>query len=435
MNTKQPLLRILGFILFAFQSSVMAVDLVELYQQSVVYDAEYAIAETNLLAEGEQVKRDQAPLLPAIQLSYSKSLNSRQEDVFADQDYEDDLIVYRLTQPLFNVNRWYNFKQAQSSFKEAKKRFDAERQQLIIRVVEAYLNVLRAQENLSATQAEEDFLIQQLDRTNKQLKAGLASITDVHEVRATYDLVKVDHIKDKNNLRISFQVLEVLSGRAYESVQPLQQSVPIELPMPNDLEYWVTQALQNNLSLLSAKYGLEVAQKLLRQAKGNHFPTVNLVARYTDSEGSRLSEEDFTNRSVAIEFNIPLYEGGGTKAQVRQAYYQLEESELTVKLEERTVIQEVRRLFETVAADVSSVQAQQQAIISNRIALKSMREGYRVGRRDIVDVLDAQQALYGAIRDHANAQYDYFLNRLKLYQVAGILRRKHLVELNQLLTP
>lgn len=170
----------------------------------------------------------------------------------------------------------------------------------------------------------------------------------------------------------------------------------------------------------------------MAQSKGNHFPTVDVVARYTDAEGSRFTEQDFTNRSVAIELNLPLYQGGVTQAEVRQAYHQLKASELNVELQQRTVTREVRRLFETVVANVSSVKAQQQAIISSESALKSMRQGYRVGRRDIVDVLDAQRSLYAAIRDHANAQYDYFLNRLRLYQAAGILQREHLLELNQL---
>ena len=334
---------------------------------------------------------------------------------------------------LFNVNRWYNFKQSQASFEEAKIQFDDQKQQLIIRVAEAYFDVLRAQDNLSTTQAEKDFLTQELERANKQFKVGLVPVTDLYEVRSALDLVKVDLIKDKNNLRISFQALETLTDKTYQSVQSLQENIPIELPMPNDREYWVIQALQNNLSILSAKRRQIAAKNILSQSKGNHFPTIDLVARYADNEGSRFTEQDFTDKSVAIELNIPLFEGGGTQAQVRQAYHQLEESELNVQLQWRTVIQEVRRLFETVVADVSSVQAQKQAIISSESSLKAMREGYRAGTRDIFDVLNAQTTLYAAIRDHANAQYDYILNRLRLYQTTGILKPEHLVELNQLL--
>lgn len=432
-GSKQWLSRFIGLTVLISQPYAMAVDLIELYQQSVTYDSEFAIAEAGLLSEGEQVERDRAPLLPNLQISYSKNFVRREENVLPDQEYEDDIITYRMTQPLFNVNRWYNFKQSQVLFEDAKIRFDGQKQQLIIRVAEAYFDVLRAQDNLSTTQSEKDFLTRELERTNKQFNVGLVPVTDVYEVRSALDLVKVDLINDKNNLRISFQALETLTGNIYQSVQSLQETIPIELPMPNDREYWLTQALQSNLSILSAKRRQIAAKHILAQSKGNHFPTIDLVARYTDNEGSRFTEQDFTDKSVAIELNIPLYEGGGTQAEVRQAYHQLEASELNVKLQGQTVTQEVRRLFETVVTDVSSVQAQKQAIISSESSLKAMREGYRAGTRDIFDVLNAQTTLYAAIRDHANAQYGYILNRLRLYQVTGILKPEHLVELNQLL--
>ena len=101
----------------------------------------------------------------------------------------------------------------------------------------------------------------------------------------------------------------------------------------------------------------------------------------------------------------------------------------------RNTVTQARSLHMTVMSDVSRVAAQKQSIVSSQSALDATQAGYEVGTRNIVDVLNARNNLFGAQRDYANSRYDYIINSLRLKEVAGTLSPEDIATLEGFLLP
>ena len=144
---------------------------------------------------------------------------------------------------------------------------------------------------------------------------------------------------------------------------------------------------------------------------------------------------DAEQRTIGLQLNIPLYSGGLTSSQVREAYQRLSQTEQQRESLLRQVVQNTRNLHRAVNTDVETVQARKQSIISNQSALEATEIGYQVGTRNIVDVLDAQRQLYSSVRNYNDARYDYILNNLRLKQAAGTLSPADLEALGNFLKP
>lgn len=424
----------IGITLFC--QTAIASNLMDIYHEAEEHDAELASAESSFFAQQEVVPQSRSALLPNVNFSTEHS-NNRLEgnDINGTDRYDDTTHSVELRQALFRANSWFNLQNAQALSDQAESNYSAEQQDLIFRVADAYFSVLRAQDNLASSRSEETALQRQLDRAEQRFQVGLIAITDVHEAQAAFDIARVARIEDERDIDVSFEELEKLTARSYPFIASLSKEMGINPPSPNNRQTWVDSALQNNLSIIAAQYSVEAAQNNLSEQKSGHLPTIDLVASYNDNQNESFTNfSDTEGRSIGVELNLPLYQGGETSSRVRQAYYQLEQSQYDLELIRRTTLQDIRSLFRTVNTDVLSVAARQQAIISNRSALEATQAGYDVGTRDIVDVLNAQRSLYAAIRDHANARYDYVLDTLELHQTAGTLSPDHLEELNVYLT-
>ena len=141
-----------------------------------------------------------------------------------------------------------------------------------------------------------------------------------------------------------------------------------------------------------------------------------------------------TQGVIGLTLNVPIYTGGGTQAGVRQQRSQVTVAEQSLNTVRRDVRVNTRSLFLTVNNNIETASALGQTIISRRSALDATRAGYEVGTRNIVEVLDAERAYYVALRDYANARYDYVINTLQLKQAAGTLSPQDLISLNNWLS-
>jgi len=218
-------------------------------------------------------------------------------------------------------------------------------------------------------------------------------------------------------------------------------------PVPNDAKAWVDTSVQQNLRLQASNYAVDAAEETLRQRKAGHLPTVDAVAQYQKGDNDALG---FANTgqpgephygkyvdqtSIGLQLNVPIYSGGLTSSQVREAYQRLNQSEQLRESQRRQVVQDARNQHRAVNTDVEQVKARRQAIISNQSSLEATEIGYQVGTRNIVDVLDAQRSLYNSVRDYNNTRYDYILDNLSLKQTAGTLAPSDLEALGAYLKP
>jgi outer membrane protein len=332
-----------------------------------------------------------------------------------------------LTQPLFNMASWYTYKQGARLSEQAEAQYGAAQQSLIVRVAQAYFNVLRAIDTLEATIAEENALSHQLEQTRQRFEVGLTAITEVHEAQAAYDSATAATLEARGNLNINFEALEVLTGQPHDQIAPLAPQFPVVEPVPADRHEWVQFSLKNNYALRAAKLGAEAASQVAKAARSNHLPTVTASLSYSDynREGNNFQQGEFDTdtegSSVGVSVNVPIFSGGGVSSRRRQAYAEATQAQEQFNSTQRNVIQSTRALHLSVETGVARVQARKQAIVSSQSALEATQSGYEVGTRNLVEVLQSQRQLYQARRDYATALYDYIINTIQLREAAGML--------------
>src|SRR3989338_873459 len=377
-------------------------DLVTVYQEAAANNADLAAARADYEARREVVPQARAGLLPNLSAGANLSDTRTQVDSPSITSSRSGTVYQaNLSQPLFRADRWFQLQAAEASSEQASLELSATEQNLILQSAEAYFAVLRAQDNLASTKAEEAAFKRQLDQANERFDVGLSDKTDVLEAQAGFDTARANRIIAQRQVEDAFQALITLTNREHNALEGIQHSLPVLAPTPNDAKAWVDTAAAQNLNLQASNYAVEAAEETLRQRKSGHAPTLDAVASYQKGDNDSLGfsnsgaspvryGSDVEQRSIGLQLNIPLYSGGLTSSQVRESYQRLNQSEQLRESLRRQVVQNTRNLHRAVNTDVEQVQARKQSIISNQSALEATEIGYQVGTRNIVDVLDAQ---------------------------------------------
>lgn len=425
--------------LFAAQP-VFAMDLVETYEKALSYDSGIAAAKASYEAQvaGSDVSR--SALLPQVG-AFGEANHTDVDGPNQDNSYRTLSYGVQLTQPLFRADSWFRYDASKFQTEAAQARYNLAQQQLILDVATAYFNVLRAADTLTTARATEAAIQRQYEQAQERFDVGLIAITEVYEARASYDDSKSQRIAAESQLDIAREQLARLTGEYTEELANLRRNFPLGRPQPMDPSAWETTALEQNWTIQSAIYELNTSEANLKTAKAGHLPTLDLGASYgksdvTGIEGQNSLQQDGTTTQgvIGLTLNVPLYSGGGTQAGVRQQRSLVTVAEQTLETTRRDVRVTTRSLFRTVNTNIESASALEQTIISRRSALDATRAGYEVGTRNIVEVLDAERAYYVALRDYANARYDYVINTLQLKQAAGTLSPQDLIDLNNWLS-
>ncbi|BAQ78428.1 TolC family type I secretion outer membrane protein [Pseudomonas sp. St29] len=419
-------------------------DLVSVYQEAMDNNADLAAARAQYGAQKEVVPQARAGLLP--NLSAGADINNTRtkfDEPSMASTRSGNVYQATLAQPLFRADRWFQLQAAKDINEQASLQLSATEQNLILQSAENYFAVLRAQDNLASTKAEEAAFKRQLDQSNERFDVGLSDKTDVLQAQASYDTARANRILAQRQVDDAFEALITLTNREYNSIQGIVHTLPVLAPTPNDAKAWVDTAARQNLNLLASNYAVSAAEETLKQRKAGHAPTLDAVAQYKKGDNDALGfsnpnpltryGSDVEQRSIGLQLNIPIYSGGLTSSQVRESYSRLSQTEQQRESLRRQVVENTRNLHRAVNTDVEQVQARRQSIISNQSAVEATEIGYQVGTRNIVDVLDAQRQLYTSVRNYNNSRYDYILDNLRLKQAAGTLNPGDLQDLSRYL--
>ena len=409
-------------------------SLTDIYQQALQQDPQLKAAEAASLAGAEAGVQGRAGLLPSINLSGNTTWIDSDSAQYNNHGY-----TVSLSQPLFSAAAWFNFKQGQAQSEAATLQFDQAQQGLILRVVESYLNVLRAHSTLETSLAEERAIQRRLDQVNAQFEVGLIAITDVHEAQAAFDDAAVNRLEARSDVNIAFEGLQVLTGQDHQVLAGLKDNFTASAPVPETNEDWVDLALANNFQLKVAELGKDAAYNQAKAAAAVRLPKISGRASYYDSdaEGTNLGnpfESLQDGHQYVVSISMPIW-GGGVDAQRRQAKQRSIQSAESYTAAKRNTVQSARSKHQSVITNAARVKARRQAITSADSALSATQAGYEVGTRNIVDVLVAQRTLYRAKRNYANARYDYILSMMALKEVAGQLSPEDIASLNAWLDP
>jgi outer membrane protein len=341
--------------------------------------------------------------------------------------------------PLFNKANGATMDQARKSLVSAQADLDAAEQDLIIRVSQAYFDVLASQDALSTTRANKAAITEQLASAKRNFEVGTATITDAREAQAKFDLATAQEIAAENDLRTKRVNLDTLVGRSNVAPKPLLVPVVLPSPMPANAEEWVTVGDQQHPTVRRARVGLDVAQLETQKARAGTLPTVDAVASVSGSDArgqlpnySR-SAGTTTVGSVGVQLNWTLFSGGAVQNRIKETLSLEEKAKQDLEAARRGVAGGTRVAYFGVQSGLAQVKALEAAESSAKLALEATQLGYKVGVRVNLDVLNAQTQLFSTQRDLAKARYDVLVNTLKLRQASGQLAPSDVDAVNRLL--
>lgn len=400
-------------------------ELARIYDLALQNDPQLKAAEAAFNAGQETKVQNRAALLPNLNLT----ANATSFDTDA-ANYNNHGYTLSLSQPVFDASAWFTFKQGEVLSEQASVRFDLQQQNLIQRTIEAYLGVLRANSELETSEAQERAIKRRLDQVNAQFEVGLIANTDVQEAQASYDNARVARISAEGDLDNSYEALERLTNQSFKSISQLSEGYPVEEPVPSAAQPWLEKAWAGNLTLKLADMTSEAARQAAKAGRAGHYPTLSLQANYDYDNGTPVNDNSSDSSSIGLSLNVPIYSGGSVSSRTRQLEQQLIESQYNREDSMREITQSTRSLLRNLRTGALSVSALKQSIKSSETALQATEEGYKVGTRNVVDVLQAEQQLYAAKRDYANARFTFVQNLVSLKQQIGTLNPQDIQELD-----
>ncbi|MDN7123816.1 outer membrane channel protein TolC [Pseudidiomarina sp. 1APP75-32.1] len=442
---KKILSALIGLTFATGSSATYADDLAQIFQLALQNDPTLKQAQAQRDAARQGVDIAQADWWPQVgfEAGYSRSTRETQ-----DFDSSGNIFMYDITssgwsagvnlsQTLFSKSVWEQTAIAEKQAYQAEVSYLSERQQLMIRVVNAYFTVLERKDDLEFAQAEKRAIERQLEQTKQRFSVGLTAITDVHEAQAQFDNAVAREIQAQNAVEIAQEGLREITGRYHQDIAELDtENFSPSAPNPENADNWVTTAEDKNLQLLVQRVAVEISDQRIDLALAGHYPRVSLSGSFStqDSESEVLGRTSNPPRmdssSIGVSLNVPLFSGFRTSSQADQARANYVASSQQLEFTRRNVEREVRSSYYDVVAAIATIRALEQAVISAESALKATQTGFEVGTRTIVDVLDSTRNLFNARRNLSTARYNYIRQSLTLQQASGKISEQDLMAIN-----
>ena len=342
-----------------------------------------------------------------------------------------------MTQPLYRPQNALQYEQAEFQVSQAEAQFGQAFQDLVIRVSQAYFDVLNAENSLAFVRAQKAAITEQLAQARRNFEVGTTTITDTNEAQARFDLSVSQEIAAQNELELRRQSLQQIVGTLPPSLTPLRSSFKIAPPEPAQMEEWVSTAQKNAFSVRIQEAATQISAREVERARAGHKPTLDLVATVANSAvGSSVTNgigSDTRTGTLGVQLTFPIFAGWSVDSRIREALANLDRSRSDLESNRRQAATLARQSYVGVTNGMAQVRALEQAVTSSETALASNKLGYEVGVRINIDVLNSQQQLFSTKRDLARARYDTIMNGLRLKAAAGTLTEEDIESVNRLL--
>jgi outer membrane protein len=421
----------------------------DVYQQALTNDPVFKQAQADWLAAQQNLPLAEAALLPSLSLQAGLAGNYQNYTTDAsftqNGTYASSQVGLNLNQPIFNWTLWAQLRSAKDSVKSATANYYYAQQDLIARTVQAYLNVLQANDILRYTRANKAAFAQEYDTAKQKFDVGLVPITDVYDAQAKYDQTKAQEIANINSLESSLESLRQITGHYYQYLDGLtEKGIPLTTPTPNDIEAWSQTSARQNYQLQAQHYTALSSKENIQVQAGGYYPSLAIQGSFSDQRQFQRkltfttppTTEDLVQQlsTVGLGMNFNIFSGGSVVAATRQARYQYASASAKEESVYRQVVAATRKAFLGVNSYSAQVKADAFSIKSAQSALESARAGYQVGTRTLLDVLDDTTQLYQSQQSHALDQYAYMNNFVALKESAGTLSNADVAKLSAWLT-
>ncbi len=427
-------------VTLALSLPASAQSLVDLYGAARSYDATYQAAKSQF--EAAQAKADQARArtLPSASLVLDSSrTNSVSKSGATETERTSGVNSASLggKQALYNPSNWITLEQAKKGVDVSQAQLLAAEQDLVVRVAQAYFDVLAAQDSLTFVKAQKTAVAEQLASAKRNFEVGTSTITDTREAQARYDLVIAQEIGAENDLRIKRIALDQLVGKPDSQPKPLALPVTMPTLQPDNVGAWVQQAQATHSGIAQTKLALDIAKLETDNARTGHKPTLDLYGNYRVGQNNGASFSGPEGRSntatIGLTFTVPLFAGFAVQNRIKETLALEDKAASDLNAMQRKATQDTSSAFLSVLSLQGQVKALEAAEISTQSALDANKLGYQVGVRINIDVLNSQSQLFDTKAKLAKARYDVLLTGLKLRQAAGVLKAEDLNPVNALL--
>lgn len=408
-----------------------AADLIDIYDLAVNSDPTLRESEQILYATEESKPQARALLMPNFSVSGDVSYNNVKTEgtsllgssLQRNDTYQLSGVGAVVSQSVYNRANWVRLSQADNVIGQARAQYNAAQIDLIVRTVQAYFDVLRANDLVRVQEALVAADERQLEQSRQRFEVGLVAITDVNESQAAYDRSRANLISAKNDLDNAWEGLRRIIGPVQLPLARLGDKLPLAPPEPNDINAWAETALANNFNIRAAQQAAESARKGIEIERSGYYPSLDLQAGYDLSRSGAEFGSDTDSAYVGLNLTVPIYQGGAVASRTREAGHNFRAAQDRLDQQRRLVINQVNDAFRGILSSISDVKARQAAIVSARSALESTQAGLEVGTRTQVDVLNAQRNLFQAEFEYLSARYDYIINGTLLHQATSTLNR------------
>jgi outer membrane protein len=444
----------LAFTSACSASRAATTDLSSLLNEALANDPVFGSARFTEQASAEAEPQARAALLPNVSLQ--AALNETRSHVVSDNSQIEPSFVQTFTTwgptlqvalPVYRAQLWDALSQSKLAVRQSELQFAQAREDLIVRVAQAYFDVLASSDSLIAIQTNKQAISEQLAQAQREFEVGTKTIVDTHEAKARYDQALAQEQVALGDLIVKKSSLRAIIGRDAGDLAPLRDTPELAAPQPADVEAWAHNAEQNNFSVLAARAASEIAHRETSRARHAYQPTVDVtgsvqwqhatnvaptVSLFSNNSTTAFSTAT-TSGAIGLTATVPLYTGDLLQSRIREARANESRAEQDLEAARRNAAQSARQAYTGVDYGLAQVRALESAETSAKTQLESTRLGYEVGVRINLDVLNANTQLFNTQRDLKKARYDFLVNGLRLKAASGTLEDRDVQAISALL--
>lgn len=427
-----------------------AEDLMDIYREAVANDPVLASADARRLVVAEGVPQARAALLPQLNAGLSLQQFHPGNSGVVNQNNGDGSVgtndghsrqrdlTLTLDQTVLDLSKFARERQAKLTEEAQNATYEGELQDLYVRATTAYFNVLVAQDQVEVFRSYEDAYKQQFEQATTLFKNGLAPEADLTQSHAYYLYIKSSRVDAENALKDARRALQQLTGKEPGTLKTLREDLPMQMPTPDQASAWVDQAMEQNPNVLAATHLVSADEHSIDAARSGHLPTLNVAVGYdkagawsnTYRGGAGYGPGSTT---IGLVLAVPLFSGGLTQSQVRQAIHQRDADQGDLEAVRRQTARDASNYFNLIVAGIGQVGDAREAVDSAKKALASMRAGYDIGTQSLTNVVVAIQTLAEIRTQYTALRHQFILNKLLLKRTVGVAELKDVEEINRLL--
>jgi TolC family type I secretion outer membrane protein len=315
-----------------------------------------------------------------------------------------------------------NIRRAERLVRVERARLATVEQDVLLRAVTAYTGLLNDLAVLELAVQNERRLRRQLQATRDRFEVGEVTRTDVAQAEARVAGAVSERVRASGAIEASRAAFRNVIDLEPESLIPPK---PIgSLPTSEDEAQKMAEGINPNI--LAAQFNLAAAKEDVNVAESALLPRLDATGELSYSDEPNLSLDWQRSATIGAALTVPLYQGGGEYAQVRQSKDVVRQRQSDLDAIYRSVREEVTDAWQALVTARSSIEAITEQVRAAEIALDGSRQEALVGQRTTLDVLDQENDLFEAEVDLVSAQRDEIVASYRLKAAAGGLTAQDL---------